>query len=36
MILLLNIPLMVLFFALWTGVPLWLVIKHPDGKHVDR
>ena len=28
--LLLNIPLMVLFFALWVGIPLWLVRKHPD------
>ena len=30
--LLLNIPLMVLFVALWTGIPLWLVRKHPDTK----
>jgi len=28
--LLLNIPLMVLFFALWVGIPMWLVRKHPD------
>ena len=28
--LLLNIPLMVMFFALWVGVPMWLVLKHPD------
>ena len=28
--LLLNILLMVLFFALWAGIPLWLVLKHPD------
>ena len=28
--LLLNIPLAVLFFALWAGIPLWLVLKHPD------
>jgi hypothetical protein len=28
--LLLNIPLMTLFAALWVGVPLWLVLKHPD------
>jgi hypothetical protein len=28
--LLLNIPLMVLFFALWVGIPLWLVRRHPD------
>ena len=28
--LLLNVPLMVLVFALWTGVPMWLVLKHPD------
>ncbi len=30
--LLLNIPLMVLFFALWVGVPVWLVRKRPDRK----
>jgi hypothetical protein len=30
--LLLNIPLMVLFFALWVGVPVWLVRRHPDRK----
>jgi len=30
--LLLNIPLMILFLALWTGIPLWLVRKHPDAK----
>ena len=30
--LLLNIPLMVLFVALWVGIPLWLVRKHPDAK----
>jgi len=25
-----NVPLMVAFFAIWTGVPLWLSIRHPD------
>jgi hypothetical protein len=25
-----NIPLAVLFLGLWTGIPLWLVFKHPD------
>jgi len=30
--LLLNIPLMILFFALWVGIPLWLVRNHPDRK----
>ena len=30
-LLLLNIPLMVLFVALWVGIPLWLVRKHPDA-----
>jgi hypothetical protein len=25
-----NIPLMVIAFALVTGIPLWLVFKHPD------
>jgi hypothetical protein len=28
--LLLNILLAALFFALWVGIPLWMVIKHPD------
>ena len=28
--LLYNIPLAVLFFALWVGIPLWLVTRHPD------
>jgi hypothetical protein len=30
--LLMNIPLMVLFIALWAGIPLWLVHKRPDRK----
>ena len=30
--LLLNIPLMVLFVALWVGIPTWLVLKHPDAR----
>jgi hypothetical protein len=25
-----NIPLMVLAFGLWVGVPLWLVLRHPE------
>jgi hypothetical protein len=28
--LLYNIPLMIVFFALWVGIPTWLVIRHPD------
>ena len=28
--LLLNIPLMIAFFALWVGIPAWLVARHPD------
>jgi hypothetical protein len=27
-----NVPLMVLFLALWAGIPTWLVLKHPDQK----
>jgi len=27
-----NIPLMVVFLGLWTGIPLWLVLRHPDRK----
>ena len=30
--LLMNIPLMVLFVALCAGIPLWLVLRHPDRK----
>ena len=29
---LLNIPLMVLFFALWVGIPMWLVLRRPDAR----
>ena len=25
-----NIPLEVVFLALWIGIPLWLVARHPD------
>ena len=28
--LLANIPLMVLFFALVVGIPMWMVLKRPD------
>jgi hypothetical protein len=28
--LLLNLRMAAPFFAVWTGVPLWLVFKHPD------
>jgi hypothetical protein len=28
--LLLNLLLAAPFFAIWVGVPLWLVLKHPD------
>jgi hypothetical protein len=27
-----NLPLMVLFFALWVGIPTWLVLRRPDAK----
>jgi hypothetical protein len=27
----LNIPLAATFFAEWAGIPLWLVVKHPDA-----
>jgi hypothetical protein len=30
--LLVNVLLMAVFFALWTGVPAWLVLKHPDAR----
>ena len=25
-----NIPLMVLAFALWVGIPMWVVLRRPD------
>jgi hypothetical protein len=25
-----NIPLMIIAFGLWVGVPLWLVLRHPE------
>jgi hypothetical protein len=28
--LLMNIPLMVVFFGLWTGIPLWMVLRSKD------
>lgn len=28
----LNIPLMTVFFVVMTGIPLWLVVKHPDRR----
>jgi hypothetical protein len=31
--LLLNLLAAAPFFAIWVGVPLWLVIKHPDQDH---
>jgi hypothetical protein len=31
--LLLNLPLAAPIFAIWVGVPLWLVLKHPDQDH---
>jgi flagellar basal body-associated protein FliL len=31
--LLLNLLMAVPFFAVWVGVPLWLVFKHPDRGH---
>ncbi len=30
----LNIPLMAVFFLAMTGIPLWLVFKHPDRRPV--
>ncbi len=31
-VLMMNIPLMVAFVALWVGIPTWLVLRHPDQK----
>ena len=27
-----TIPLVVLAFALWVGVPMWIVLRHPDRR----
>jgi hypothetical protein len=27
-----NIPLMLLAFALWVGVPLWMVLRRPEWR----
>ena len=27
-----TIPLVVLAFALWVGVPMWIVLRHPDQR----
>jgi len=31
-LILMNVPLMVLFMALWVGIPTWLVLRHPDER----
>jgi hypothetical protein len=30
----LNVPLMIVFFGLWVGVPTWLLLRHPDKNPV--
>jgi len=25
-----NIPAALVFLGLWTGIPMWLILKHPD------
>jgi hypothetical protein len=32
----LNLLMAAPFFAVWVGVPLWLVFKHPDRGHERR
>jgi hypothetical protein len=34
--LLMNIPLMIVFFALWTVIPLWMVLKKHRGGVVSE
>jgi hypothetical protein len=29
----LNVPLAGLFVAAWSGIPLWMVLRHPDRDH---
>jgi hypothetical protein len=28
----LNMPLAALFFAAWSGIPLWMVLRHPGRR----
>ena len=28
----LNVPLAAAFFGAWVGIPIWLVLKHPDQR----
>jgi hypothetical protein len=28
----LDVPLAALFFAAWSGIPLWMVLRHPDRR----
>ncbi len=28
-----NIPLALLFFGAWAGIPLWMVLRHPSWCH---
>ena len=32
----LNVPAMVAFFAAWTGIPLYMVLKRPDWSGAKR
>lgn len=27
-----NIPMALMFVLAWSGIPLWMVIKHPDNR----
>ncbi len=29
----LNVPLAALFVAAWSGIPLWMVLRHPERDH---
>ncbi len=33
-IVLINVLLAIPFIALWAGIPLWLVLRRPDGRPV--
>jgi hypothetical protein len=32
----LNVPLMIVFFLATAGIPLWLVLRHPDRAPAPR
>ncbi len=32
----LSMPLPVVFFGAWYGIPLWMVLRHPGGVQINH